>query len=125
MKRHEREALAIIQGLVRPWGLPCRPQIGGKHMAVVVTTRDGCEHKFPLSGSPKNVDHMLGNVRQQVMAWMEQHGMATGRGRSGDRKPKRHTRNRSRIWRVVVAVDPDDGPARDPWAALSGFRVNG
>lgn len=125
MKRHEREALYIIRGLVGQWDMPCRVEIGGKHRAIIVTAPDGGEHKFPISSSPKNVGDMLGNVRQQVMAWLERQGFDTGRGTTGRRKTYRRPRVRSTIYRVEVAINPDTGPARDPWAVLAGFRMNG
>jgi len=125
MKRHAREAIEIVRATVEPWGMRCTVQDGGKHLAVVVTVPDGRWHKFTISGSPRDPDAQLNMIRQQVRAWIDTLGdMSSGRGIHGQRKPRRHTRVRSHIWRVEVAIDPTDGPARDPWVALSGFRVN-
>lgn len=125
MKRHEREAVEMIRAMVGPHGCTVTTENGGKHLAIFVEAPSGQWHKFPVSSSPANVGNMLGNVRQQVTAWMESAGLGEHRGQSGARKQKRHTRVRSRIWRIQVAIEPDDGPARDPWAVLSGFRLNG
>lgn len=120
MKRHEREAVAIIREVLAPWGFGIRTQNGGKHLAVVVTTRDGSEHKFAIAGSPQNVDHMLVNTRQEVRAWLDRQGLGSGRGRTGARKKRRRVRTRSTIWRYEIAIDtPTEGPSSDPWAVLA------
>lgn len=70
---------------------------------------------------PQNEDNQLGNVRQEVMRWLEQSGFQTGRGVMGERrKREKRVRVRSIIHRFEVAIDPETGPARDPWQALKG-----
>lgn len=126
MKRHEREAVELMRAIVVPHGCTVATEQGGKHLAVVITTPAGQWHKFPISSSPRaDTQCQQNNIRQQVTAWLEAAGIVSARGSTGTRKPKRHTRVRSRIWRIEVAVDADDGPSRDPWDALSGFRLNG
>lgn len=125
MKRHERDAIALMRSIVEPHGCTVTTEMGGKHLAVFVEHPSGAWHKFPVSGSPRSSSCQLNQIRQQMTAWLESAGIAEPRGQAGARKPKRHTRVRSRIWRVEVLTDPDAGPARDPWAALSGFRLNG
>lgn len=122
MKRHEREAVAIIREVLAPWGLETRTQNGGKHLAVVVTMRDGSEHKFAIAGSPKNVGNALDNTRQEVRAWLDRQGLGSGRGRTGVRKRRRQPRTRSKIWRYEVSLDtPTEGPSSDPWAVLESL----
>lgn len=126
MKRHEREAVALIRSLVEPHGCTVASEPGGKHLGVIVEAPNGRWHKFPVSRSPRSSSCQLNQIRQQVTLWLEGAGLVDRRGIVGSsRKPKRQTRARSRIWRVEVAIDPDTGPARDPWSALSGFRLNG
>lgn len=120
MKRHEREAVAIIREVLEPWGFETRTQQGGKHLAVVVTLRDGSEHKFAISGSPQNAGNALVNTRQEVRAWLDRQGLGSGRGRTGARKKRRRPRTRSTIWRYEIAIDtPTSGPSSDPWAVLA------
>lgn len=126
MKRHHRDALALISGIMEPRGLVCEFTVGGKHAAVVVRSKSGQKRaKFPVSGSPRDADCQLNQIRQQVHAWLDAHGMATGRGRTGRRKAGYRPRVKSTIRRVEVLIEPDSGPARDPWAVLAGFRVEG
>lgn len=120
VKRHEREAVAIIREVLEPWGFETRTHHGGKHLAVVVTLRDGSEHKFAIAGSPQNVDHMLVNTRQEVMAWLDRQGLGSGRGKTGARKKRRRIRTKSTIWRYEVSLDtPTEGLSSDPWAVLA------
>jgi len=118
LKKHEREAFEIIRDMVGPHGMMTRTQPGGKHLAVVVTMADGTDHKFPIASSPKNVGNMLGNVRQEVNAWLDRVGVGSGRGAppAKPRKRRRQGRVRSTVWRYEV------GGCRiseDPWAALA------
>lgn len=93
-------------------------------MAVVITAPCGVWHKFPVSGTPRDSGAQLNQIRQQVMAWLESIGAAEARGTTGQRKAYRRPRVRSTIHRVEVALDPSTGPARDPWAVLTNFRLN-
>ena len=79
--------------------------------------------RFTISSSPKDADAQLNMARQQVRAWLERNGMATERGRAGERRQRKTPRTRSTIYRVEVAIDPQTGPARDPWAALQGLNA--
>jgi hypothetical protein len=79
--------------------------------------------RFTISSSPKDADAQLNMARQQVRAWLERNGMATGRGRAGERRQRKPPRTRSTLYRVEVAIDPQTDPARDPWAALQQMGV--
>lgn len=125
MKRHEREAVQLIADTLAHTGLPQRVHQGGKHLAVIVTMRDGSEHKFPISGSPRDSGCQLNQIRQQIHAWLDRVGLSSGRGAAGLRKRRRPPRVRSTIYRVEVAIDPQTGPACDPWAALAAIRPAG
>jgi hypothetical protein len=121
MKRCIRENFDIVKAMVSPHGLSVRLEHGGKHPAAVVTARDGGEHRVTIASSPLNEDHQKGNTRQTVMRLLESMGLDSGRGHGPEARKagrRRQSRVRSTIHRVEVAIDPDTGPARDPWAAL-------
>lgn len=125
MTRHERDAVGLIRSLVEPHGCTVTTEMGGKHLGVVIEAPNGRWAKFPVSGSPRSASCQLNHIRQQITGWLESVDLVDRRGVHGpSRKQKRQTRVRSRVWRVEVMEDPHTGPARDPWAALSGFRLN-
>ncbi|MEH6697216.1 MAG: hypothetical protein V7672_00810 [Brevundimonas sp.] len=124
MKGHERRAYALISEIVAEYGFEAETQIGGKHLAVVVTHRDGRWHKFPVSGSPRSSDCQLRQIRQQVMAWLESEGFQTGRGEAGGHRRRRRTVRQSRPTKPIAPHG--DRPvrlARDPWEVLSALRI--
>lgn len=120
MKTHERRTLAVIRSVVEPWGFVVTVVEGGKHTAAVVEGH-GLRAKFPVSGSPRDPDAQLNQARQQVRAWLDANGLCSGRGRVGERKPRKTKRTRSTLMRIEVAIEPTSGPARDPWAVLRGM----
>ena len=123
MTGHERRAFDLIRELVAAHGMTAQWQIGGKHRAVVATHPDGRWHKFPVSGSPRSASCQLRQIRQQVTAWLERAGFETGRGEPGERRRQhRQRRVRSTTHRIEVALDPETGPARDPWQALAALK---
>lgn len=124
MKAHERNALALIASLVEPHGFVAEARAGGKHLAVHVEHPDGRRGKFPVSCSPRDADAQLNQIRQQMMHWLESVGVDTGRGEPGAvRRSYRRRRVRSTIHRFEVAIDPQTGPARDPWAVLAKVKA--
>lgn len=123
MTGHERETAALIAGLVKPHGLTCKVQIGGKHLGVIVAGR-GLRHKFTVSSSPRSASSQLNHTRQQVNAWLDATGLGSGRGEKGEKRRAHHrTRTRSTTYRIEVAIDPETGPARDPWACLKSLAA--
>ena len=129
MKRHHREALALIAGILEPRGFVCSLTPGRVHFAVTVHSSTGrFRGKFPVSGSPRDSDAQLNQIRQQVHHWLDTQGMGSGRGHTGERRQKTHRaphRPIADLFGVQIAEDPRTGPARDPWAKLAGFRVGG
>lgn len=123
MKAHERNTIAVIRAVLEPWGFHLEVKGGGKHTAVHATGPKGHRAKFPISGSPRDADAQLNQARQQVQAWLDRNGMTTGRGVEGQRRPRKTRRTRSTLYRVEVAIDPQTGPARDPWAALQQMGI--
>lgn len=120
MKGHERRMASVIRGVLEPLGFDCETVMGGKH-AAVVATRGGLKARFPISGTPRDADCQLVQARQQVLHWLDEQGVGSGRGQPGTRRPRKARRTRSIIHRFEVAIDPTTGPARDPWAALRGL----
>lgn len=118
MKRCVRDSLAVIKALVEPAGVDVRLGSGGKHTIAFLTAPDGGVHRIPISASPLNPDHQIGNVRQQVRAWLEAQGLAAPRGQSAERAKRRHRRARvkSTIYRIEVG---GSRIAEDPWAPLA------
>lgn len=123
MKACERYTIAVIRDVLEPWGFSLEIIEGGKHKAVIAKGPKGHRVRFTISSSPKDADAQLNMARQQVRAWLERNGMATGRGRAGERRQRKTPRTRSTLYRVEVAIDPQTGPARDPWAALQGLNA--
>lgn len=125
MKRHKRDAVGLIRSLVEPHGCTVTTEMGGKHLGVVIEAPNGRWAKFPVSGSPRSPSCQLNAIRQQITGWLESVGLVDRRGVHGAHsKPRKRPRTRSRVWRVEVALEPHTGPARDPWAVLSGWRMN-
>ena len=119
MTSHERNVISLMREIAAPYGLSVEVQTGGKHLAAVIAHPDGRWHKFPVSSSPRSASCQLRQVRQQVTSWLESAGFETGRGEAGERRTRRKRgRTKSTITRLEVLVEPDSGPARDPWAAL-------
>lgn len=121
MKRCIRECYDIVKFMVSPHGLHVRLDYGAKHAAAVITAPDGGEHRVTIAGSPLNTDHQKNNIRQSVSRLLEGWGLTAVRGHApepGKDGRRRQSRMRSTIHRIEVAIDPDTGPARDPWAAL-------
>jgi hypothetical protein len=123
MKACERDTIAVIRDVLEPWGFSLEIIEGGKHKAVIAKGPKGHRVRFTISSSPKDADAQLNMARQQVRAWLERNGMATGRGRAGERRQRKPPRTRSTLYRVEVAIDPQTDPARDPWAALQQMGV--
>lgn len=123
MKAHERNTIAVIREVLEPWGFALEVVDGGKHTAVIAKGPKGHRAKFTVSCSPRDADAQLNQARQQVRAWLDRNGMTTGRGRAGERRQRKAPRTRSTLYRVEVAIDPQTGPARDPWAALQQMGI--
>ena len=123
MKANVRRCFQMVETMLSPFALQCEVVNGGKHPAILVRGQGGLRAKFPVSCSPENEDNQLGNVRQEVMRWLEQSGFQTGRGVMGERrKREKRVRVRSIIHRYEVAIDPETGPACDPWDILRGMQ---
>lgn len=125
MKAAQRIAVSQMAEVLDAAGLSWRTQNGGKHLCVVVTGPDGCEHKMPVSGTPRDQDAAANMQRQQAQRLVERLGVGERRGQGTTRKPRHHRRYQPE--RTVITFkdfpDPDDGPMRDPWAALAGLKV--
>lgn len=125
MKAAQRIAVTQMAEVLDAAGLSWRTQNGGKHLCVVVTDLDGHEHKMPVSGTPRDQDAAANMLRQSAQRLVERLGVGERRGAAQSRKA-RHHRNRQPDRLVIVMrdhPDPDDGPMRDPWAALAGLKV--
>lgn len=119
MKLHQRNAVLTIAGLVEARGCTVALRQGGKHLAVVVTHRSGAWHKFPVSGTPRDADCQLNQIRQQVTAWLEQCGAAPARGQAGERRTGGPRRRKMR-----PTAPPFLTTRPDPWEALSALRFD-
>ena len=118
MKASERKTIEAIREVLEPWGFDLSIIEGGKHKAVIARGPKGHRVRFTVSSSPRDADAQINMARQQAKNWLDRNGMATGRGRAGERRQRKAPRTRSTIHRVEVAIDPMTGPARDPWAVL-------
>lgn len=129
MKAAQRIAVTQMAEVLDAAGLSWRTQNGGKHLCVVVVGPDGCEHKMPVSGTPRDQDAAANMQRQQAQRLIERLGVGEGRGPGmgqAQARKVRHHRNRQPERTVITFKDypnPDDGPMRDPWAALAGLKV--
>lgn len=113
-----RESFAAARALAQDAGVSARLERGGKHAIVFLTAPDGGVHRIPISTSPLNADHQIGNVRQQVRAWLERQGLAAKRG--SEAGPGRRRRKRSRVKSTIYRVEVGGSRiAEDPWAALA------
>lgn len=121
MKSHERRLIEVYREVLEPWGFVFSIIDGGKHLALVAKGPRGHRVRFTLSSSPRDPDAQMVQARQQARNWLDRNGMTSGRGRAGERRPRKAKRTRSIFHRFEVAVDPTTGPARDPWAALRGL----
>jgi len=129
MKAAQRIAVTQMAEVLDAAGLSWRTQNGGKHLCVVVTDLDGHEHKMPVSGTPRDQDAAANMQRQQAQRLIERLGVGERRGLGmGQAQARKVRQHRSRQPdRLVIVMrdhpDPDDGPMRDPWAALAGLTL--
>lgn len=127
MKAAQRIAVDSMAEVLDAAGVAWRTTNGGKHLCVIVTAPDGHEHKMPVSGSPRDRDAAANMQRQQAQRLVESFGIGERRGQVAARKARHHRRYQPD--RLVIVMrdrdnpDPDEGPLRDPWAALAGLKV--
>lgn len=122
MKTIERLQIEAAGEVFAQFGLPWVVHKGGKHLAMIVTAPDGSEHRAVMSGSPRDAAAVINFMRQDAYRLVEKMGIDTGRGVTTSRvQPHRRRRIKSTIQRYEVAIEPEDGPARDPWAVLKGL----
>lgn len=65
MKRTERLQLDAIAKEAAVWGLAVETVRGGKHLQAIITGPRGWR-KLSISGSPTNLDDVIGLVRQKT-----------------------------------------------------------
>lgn len=125
MKQSHRLALQNLAPILDGAGVKWRVQQGGKHLCIVITDREGHEHKMPVSGSPRDGDAVLNHQRQQCQRLLERIGVRQDRGVQG--QCSRHRPKGPPPPRVTVLTfdrpDMDAGPYRDPWAVLRESRA--
>lgn len=120
MSRTARDTFKLVERLAAKHDLDCRADQGGKHPRIVLVGPQGQEGHIIVSSTPMNRDDELNYARQQAMRHLESWGLEE-RGQEGRGKRRGGQRRvRSIIHRYEVAIDPETGPARDPWAALKG-----
>lgn len=120
MSRTTRDTFKLVERLAEKHDLDCYAEQGGKHPRIVLVGPQGQKGYIIVSSTPMVRDDELNYARQQAMRLLEGWGLEERGGEGREKRRKGQRRVRSIIHRYEVAIEPETGPARDPWAVLKG-----